>query len=663
MGGIAAILDRTGSGASEDAIRRMMSVTRVQATDRRATWVRGEVALGCAMFDTTPEAAYERLPLEAGPFVLVADARVDNRPELLGALQSELRDLGLLSDARPVTDADLLLAAYARWGVEAPQQIVGDFAFAIWDQRRASLFVARDPMGVRPLYIHESPDRVVVATEPHALFAGGVPRQIDEAMIRHLFQSGDTTTADQTPYVGVRLLPNGHAADIGRSQKREWRYHELTPAQTPTSDDEVVSEFLRLFKEAVAARTRLGHGIGVQLSGGLDSSFVACVTRDLLAERGIGPVKAFTLLFDETPETDEREYAEVVLDSGGFDPVAVYADDLSPLGNLDEFYELLSDGPATGTQHLVWAMYKAGGRAGLRVMLDGIDGDITVEHGELRLQELARAGDWPEFFREAVLLGEAFRADPNARFVRSIETDFAGGPRRLFSIFGLPALDETAALDSPWAFARSFARAVRYGRARPGVVLRRTWRRLVVPRTIGRRLRPEAFVPAPSLRDNQLKKLSDPGLSRSLGLMTHAAAAFGLEVGHPFFDVRLIEFCLGLPSEHSLRDGVTRRVLRRAMAGVVPQKVVDRAVKNTMTPAFHRALFETDRERLSRAASSPQTWIRDVNSDVAEFEEDASRLISQYDSGEEVSGPDGALLAARASVVTWTRRLKGGQAQ
>ena len=659
MGGLVAILDRTGGDVAEGDIRRMTEATRVQAADRRATWAEGSVGMGCVMFDTTPEAAHERLPLQAGPFVLVADARVDNRTDLAEALQARLLDLGLLSETRPVTDADLLLAAYAEWGTEAPTRIVGDFAFAVWDQERSSLFVARDPMGVRPLYVHDTPERVTIATEPHALFAGGVPRQVELAMLRTLVRDGDTMTADETPYAGVRLLPNAHAADIGLGQTREWRHHTLTPAAPPQGDRAVVAEFLRLFQDAVAARTRLGHGVGVQLSGGLDSSFVACVARDLLAARGHGPLPAFTLLFDETPETDEREYANVVLDSGGFEAVAVPADDLSPLGNLDEFYTLLSDGPATGTQHLVWAMYKAAGAAGLRVMLDGIDGDITVEHGEDRLYELARAGDWTEFFREAVLLQQAFGADPRTRFVDSVESDFAGGPRRLFSIFGLRALDDSASLDPPWEFARLLARAVRDGRAKPGVVLRRVWRRLMAPAVVARRLRPETLVPRPSLRERQLGKLTDPGLSRSMALMSHAAAAFGLEVSHPFFDVRLIEFCLGLPSEYSLRDGVTRRVLRLAMAGVVPREVVDRATKNTMTPAFHRALFETDREPLSQAAASLRAWPGGAPPEADDLEREVSRLARMHVQGGDVAGPDGALVAARASIAVWVRRLLG----
>ena len=652
MSGLVAVLERGGGAVDGDALRRATLAVRPQMADRRSTVEAGPAGLGAVMFDTTPEAAFERLPLRAGPFTLASDARIDNRADLRGRLSRTLGGLGL-GEGRPVTDADLVLASYAEWGSRCPEHLVGDFAFAVWDARRGVLFVARDHLGVRPLYTAVSPRRVVVATEPAGLFAYGVPRAVDRAEFAAVLREGDTTTADVTVFEGVRLLPNAHAAEYGPGAEREWAYHALQPAAPPVGEGDVVDAFRELFVDAVRARSRCASGVSVQLSGGLDSSAVACVARDAAAERGGGAVPAYALYFDESPASDEREYVRSVAETGGFDLHVIRADALSPLGNLAEYYGLVGDGPVTGTHHLVWAMYKAAGAGGHRVMLDGVDGDIVVEHGERRLLELARARDWRGFFHEAKLLGEYYGADPRSAGLKSIESSFAEGPRYLFSIYGLQALDEAAA-DSPVEFARSLYGAVKHGQARPAAVLRRVRRRLLVPKALLRRLRPDAVARAPGLRERQAEKLTDPGLSRSLGLMTHAAAAFGVEVAHPFMDVRLVEFCLGLPSEYSLQDGETRRVLRRALAGTLPDAVTHRAAKSTMTPAFERALFETDRQRLRGLADLAERLPADLRPPPIEaFGDEVERAIRAHDAGADVRGERGAMLAARASGLYW----------
>ena len=152
-----------GGPITDDDAGRMLAPMRHVAPETEGTWSDGRAALGHHGLHTTPESKHEQLPLVRGPLALAADARVDNRTELLGRLGRRLRALGLVRDGRPVTDADLILAAYAEWGEGSPERLVGDFAFVVWDAERGSLFCARDPFGVRPLYVHHGGGRVLVA--------------------------------------------------------------------------------------------------------------------------------------------------------------------------------------------------------------------------------------------------------------------------------------------------------------------------------------------------------------------------------------------------------------------------------------------------------------------------------------------------------------------
>ena len=652
MTGVVGVVHLDGSSVSEGVVRAMAEATRERAADRRAWWAEGPVGLGGAAFHTTPEAPHEGLPLVSGPFALVADARVDNRDSLLGRLAGPLDALGLRAPGRPVTDADLLLAAYAEWGADCPAHVVGDFAFAVWDGRDRTLFCARDPFGVRPLYLSRDRARALVATEPRALFAAGVPRDIDGDLARELSRAGTSPSPDRTIFRHVRLLPAGHAATVSSRGTREWAHYTLrpSPAPVPASDAAVAGRFAELFEEAVRCRLRGGARAGAQLSGGLDSSAVAVVARDVLAERGDGPLDTFTLAFEATPQVDERAFADVVLATGGFRPHTVDADPLGPLSNLDEVYASVDDGPAVGTQHLVWALCKAAGETGVRVLLDGIDGDLVVEHGQNRLHELARAGDWETFFHEARLLVERHRGVSR---LHSFEKDFAGTPGSIFSGYGLPALAALAETGPVWAFVRSLRGAARHGGARPGVILRRMWRRLLVPAPVLRlRRRPARAVR--TVRADQLEGLRNPKLARALALATHAAAAHGVELAHPFLDVRLVEFCLSLPSSQSLQNGWTRSVLRRALADKLPPLVRDRVGKTSMSPAFNRGLLDTDRARLDELVDHAGRMEAVDSEGMADARD---RLSAAYAEGETIAGGEAGLLGARAAVVAWLRSL------
>ena len=165
MSGIIGIHYLDGRPVDRENLTKMVDILAHRGPDGADIWVDGCVGLGHRMLWTTPESLIEKLPLEnqRGDLVITADARIDNRDELIAALQINNRP----SDK--VVDSELILAAYEKWGEDCPEHLLGDFAFAIWDERRELLFCARDHFGVKPFYYYFANNTFAFGSEIKAL--------------------------------------------------------------------------------------------------------------------------------------------------------------------------------------------------------------------------------------------------------------------------------------------------------------------------------------------------------------------------------------------------------------------------------------------------------------------------------------------------------------
>ncbi|MFN3596560.1 MAG: lasso peptide isopeptide bond-forming cyclase [Rubricoccaceae bacterium] len=610
-----------GRDACEEDLVRMVRTMAHRAPDRESAWAGGPVGMAHRALWVTPESVHERYPVTYGVagerLLLVADARLDNRPALLDALAGRV---ALVAAPRGgiVTDAEILLAAYLEWGDACAEKLRGDFAFAIWDEAAETLFAARDAFGVRPFYYAHEPGRhLFFASEAKAILASGVvPPDLDEINAAFLM-AGCREDVTRTFYEHIKSLPGGFALRAGPDAATVRRFFALRPASVPADlDDEAYAEGLRVaFTQAVRCRIRSVFPVSTQLSGGLDSTAVACVARDLLRETQDDPrITAFTLAFDRFAGSDERKFALAAVAQGGLDYHPVPADDLGPLHNLTEVYEHLDDGLVGGTQHLVWAALKAARAARARVVLDGVDGDTVIGHGFQRLEALARQGQWRAFGRVADALAARYaHAEHYQGFQRTFRTRAV-----MFGHYGRAALDDLAERGPLWTYLRQLRQASRYAGARAQREFRRVRFRLLRPRFLRRRtpaspespvsarlkesvLKPEAVARLdlrqrlslfsdPSaelglrdLREQQIAVLQQGSFAYSMGLVTQVAATLQLEIVHPFLDLTLIEYALALPEEQSLRDGWTRAVFRFAMRHTMPPEVTWRVGKADMT--------------------------------------------------------------------------------
>ena len=579
MSAIAGIYRPNGRPVDRANLEQMAETLAHRGPDGAGLWHEGAAGLGHRMLWTTPESIQEKLPLanQAGTLVLTADARIDNRDELIGLLDLANRP------HEEITDSELILASYEQWGESCPKRLLGDFAFAIWDGHKQVLFCARDHLGVRPFYYYHSDQLFVFASEIKALLClPEVPRQLNETRVADYL---DVLFEDKaiTFYQHIFRLPPGHSMVISCEGARSQPYWSLDPTceLRLRSDDAYAEAFRDIFTEAVRCRLRSAFPIGSMLSGGLDSSSITCVARGLLGRGQNGRLHTFSAIFDEMRQCDERPFIDAVLAQNGLEPHYVHADQISPLADLERVLWHESEPFYAPNLFMHWGLYGAAQAQGVRVLLDGFVGDTTVSHGIAYLTELAYTRRWISLTRELKGLAQRHNSSPwrslwHYVWHYSLKPLAPESARQAWhTLRG----QDNATCNANTIINPEFARRIGWvdrAQALLGDVNRR-WQ---------------------SAREDHYRDLNSGEIPFAIEVANKAAAAFSIEPRYPFLDRRLVEFCLALPPGQKLHDGLTRMVLRRAMTNILPEKVQWREDKGNLAPNFESGLLAFERERL-----------------------------------------------------------------
>jgi asparagine synthase (glutamine-hydrolysing) len=597
-------------------LTKMIDILAHRGPDGSNVWSEGSIGFAHRMLWTTPESLLEKLPSvnQTGDIVLTADARIDNRDELIAALALNDRP------SEKIADSQLVLAAYEKWGEDCPKQLLGDFAFAIWDRQKQMLLCARDHFGVKPFYYYSSGRIFVFATEIKAILClSEVPRWLNEVKVAD-YLTGVVNDPIITFYQDILRLSPAHSMIVNHAGIRLQSYWSLDPShELRLGSDKEYAEALRgIFTEAVRCRLRSAFPVGSMLSGGLDSSSIACVARKLLVEKGESQLYTFSAVFDKVTQCDERCFQNAVLAQGNLEPHRLHADQVSPLTDLDRVFWHQDEAYGSGNLYLNWSLYGPANKQGVRVILDGFDGDTTVSHGLGYLVELASAGRWVtlatevrEYSRKMNLPWRAalwswvwkYGFDPTISKYRVLKQ-----VRRWQAL-----LRRTLRWRDP-----SANRPARWATLNPDFVQRIGLEAL---------LQTQPGKPQTE-RQNHYRRLTNAGMPGTLEVLDRAAGAFSVELRFPFWDKRLAEFCLSLPPEQKLHQGWSRMVMRRAMTGILPSEVQWRGSKSNMTPSFDHGLLAFERERLKKVILEDPSAIEDYV-DVTALRQAYHRYVSR----------------------------------
>lgn len=563
MSGIIGIYHLDGRHSERSLLLQMTEALAHRGPDGSDIWQDGPVGLGHCMLRTTPESLTEQLPFTShdGTLTITSDARIDNREELIAALDLHPGD---------IPDSALILSAYERWGTTCADRLLGDFAFAIWDAQKRHLFCARDQMGVKPFYYHLSDGLFAFASEMKALFRiPSVTSEVNEEQILEYLVSryNDSQT---TFYQSISRLPAATTVTVTDKDHSFHQYWHLDPRRNIhyNTSKEYEAAFRSIFTDAVRCRMRSAFPLGVVLSGGLDSSSVFCIARDLWRQdekKHQLPIHSFSAVFDDVSDCDERPYISRVLAGGDTIPHFVRPEKENPL-ILGREYPWRKDDPLDDHNlFITWNCYESAQKPGVRILLDGFFGDTTISYGGGSLADLTRRLQWFRVLREAA--GIAKHWNIPLRKVIGEQVLFRSLPPR----FRLK-----------WRERRNRPVSDDVSRLNPGM------RQRYFDGT--RQSREEIALLLNSARDLHWFDLTWPARQRDFENLDEAGAALGLDLRHPFSDRRLVEFCLALPPEQKIRGGYTRAILRYALSGSVPEEIRTRAGKADLDLVFHHCM-------------------------------------------------------------------------
>lgn len=552
MSGIAGF--RLSDGRAElEELEGMAQTLRHRGPDAQGTFCWNGTGLAHRMLWTTPESCLEAQPLRLDDLIITADARLDNRPELLAALRLER------AGETPPGDAELILHAYREWGQACPERLLGDFAFALLDLQSERLFCARDVLGVRPFYYHDGPRRFAFASEIKALLRlKDVPRRLEELRVAYYLEE---VMADEaiTFYEGISRLPPAHCLAVDRDGPRLRRYFAFDPerrlGRAPAR--EYVEQFRALFRETVRCRVRSAYPVASCLSGGLDSSGIVVVARELMNGSPCGPLRTVSTVFDDVPESNERQYIEAVLAANGVQPLFLSGDRLAPFGDWERILWHEDEACYCDDLYLRWATCRLVREQGARTLLCGCGGDDAVGSGYERLAELALRLRLPTLGRELRATGRAL-----GRPVRKVLRSFVWRP-----VLGHLKGRAPESIRNGWyRTARLLTGRERRlcGIARPEFLHRLGF----LERT--RELPNHHTWPALDVRGRQHQWLASGLNAYALEHLDKVSAGHGMEHAYPYLDRRLIEFCLALPSEFKLQHGLSRYIVREALEELPP---------------------------------------------------------------------------------------------
>ena len=544
MSGIFGIVHLDQSPVEERELHAMRSAMQEWGTDAGGLWSDGSAGLGSLIAFETPEAIHERSPRRSSAgFVLAAEARLDNRPELCG-------ELGIPPNELPqLADGELILRAYERWGERAPDHLLGDWSFAAWHPSEKRLFLARDHFGNTGLYYHQDARRFAFASSRKALFALGIPRRLNEFYLACVLVSWSAHSGDQTIELDLHRLPPAHTLTLQEGAHRVnlyWRLED-TPELRLKSSQDYTEGLLSIYDRAVRDRLRSTGGIGVALSGGLDSGSTAVLAARALREIN-QHLRAYTAvpIHDTAHSTgartigDELSLAQATTAAAGnVDLIAVKAEAVTPIQGICSALAIhMEPGHAASNAFWVHALLNSARRDGLSTLLTGQGGNATVswtglDHGGT-VKKLLRAGAWKQ---AAQILLYPY-----------LPLGLVRGLRHVLHRSGLDW--------SRTAIKQDFARRIDLSSA----YVRRS----------GDASRVEAwYAPLPHRWG-----IIRPGASPVGSIWSESSAAHGLDVRDATYDKRVMEFALAIPDrEYMSPDGMDRWVLREAMRGLLPDSV------------------------------------------------------------------------------------------
>jgi asparagine synthase (glutamine-hydrolysing) len=612
MCGLVGIVTAFGAAPYDpDRVRNAAAALRHRGPDGTNFFWSSAAALGSTRLSII-DLVHGDQPLknEDGSIVTVYNGEIWNYKEL----RRELEAAGHRFSTE--ADTEVLVHGYEEWGEELPRRLNGMFAFAIWDEQRESLLLARDRLGKKPLFVAELPNGVVFGSDIRSvLLAGGLGPKLDtDRVAEYLFQR--YIVAPNTLVRGVAKLPPGHLLTYDRNALRRSSYWTIAPEAQQAIEPEELRELLL---DATRRRLMSDVPLGVLLSGGVDSSAVLALMR----EAGATGISSFTIGFSD-PLYDERGTARLVATRFGSEHFEVVVDPPSFIQALPRLAWYRDEPIAEPSEIPLLLLADLAGKH-VKVVLTGDGGDeVFGGYPKYRVERLLRFGG-PLAAAVLRTAGRAARSRPSHRRIgRAIDS---------------LAIRDPLLRSASWF--RSFSPTELQGLLHAGLSESASAERLTTP--LAEHLRRYARV-SPSSRlllGDLLTYLPDNMLTRADKVLMGAS----VEGRMPLVDYRIVERAVNLPISDRAGLRSSKAILRRAVADLVPQEVLRQPKRGFPVPVTRFVLDDPDRS-LQQMLLSERTLSRGL------YRPEAIRALVKGDS----PGPDHELkLFTLGALELWLR--------
>jgi len=565
MSGIAGIYNVDGAPVDRALLQRMTDAIAHRGPDGIGRWIEGDVGFGFQNLWVTPESVGEIQPLvHPSEGVVLFDGRLDNRKQLLSLLGEGV-------PSRDSADPAFVWAAYKRFGDGFAEKLIGDFATTVYDIEKKRLVLARDAIGMRPLYFSRTANTFLVASEIKAILAypGVVSKPNADMLAAYLLACFGHEREGWTFFDGVSSVLPGQMVVITPNsflKRIYWDFGNPQPVRFKAFP-EYVEAFRDVFGQAVARRLRSAYPVAVSVSGGVDSSSIFCTAETLRRQNAVAAPNVVGISLEpDGPQSDERFFLEEIERQYGTKIHRVALPQQFIVGSLRK---VLIDIEAPYLRAALNSDYPFEGRVrdlGARVVLFGQWGDQVVGNRAylIDLFQSFRLGSFWRALKEVVKwnVGDVGPGWYRREFLGSlVRRHLPRGTRRL-----LRGTRQRATGDRSWYTADFWKRARRAERIQEFVAPGKTAHQKLLYELV----RPMYYVQA-------------------MEWTSKMSAVSHCEYAHPFFDRDLISFLLAIPGDVVCANGVPKAILRSAMRGTLPDTIANRRWKAGNTQEFNDA--------------------------------------------------------------------------
>lgn len=560
---IGGAIDFNNKGISKNLKDSMMETINLYNVDNTNYILRDNYLMVSGQVFITEENKSEVLPLHNEELVLVSDAILDNRIELIQIFNDDGYKIN-----NTITDSELILMAYKKWGEDCPKNLLGDFNFVIWDEKKQELFCVRDHMGSRSFYYTFNNGIFAFGTLSNLIFPKVYNEGLNERWLTDFFAlAGPMHNSEgvETIYDGIYQVEAATTMIIkkdGIITNKYWNpLKDLKPLNLK-NHEEYKKKFLEIFKEAVNCRLRTCGDVGIMVSGGLDSGSIAAIATKTLKDQGkvlkgysFVPLNSYKDKIVGGRIADESDFVEILKDYCGNLQVEYCRNEgINSLTNIDEFISIFEQ-PIKTIENSYWVtgMAKKCSEENVKVMLVGQNGNVSISFGDFftHIQTLLHEGNIVEVIKEV--------NSANKRYVKP--------KKQIYSTI----------------FANSIPYSIKKFRHRKEYNVENRIEDSVVRLDLAKKYNVEKrfeendynpiIAKTKTLKQIRKNILDAATLSHIAIMETKDSLRYGIIKRDPTKDKRIMEFCLSIPSGEYVHEGEERYLIRSAMEGYLPEEI------------------------------------------------------------------------------------------